>query len=88
MLPPFLTCAKVVGGFGTLPNPNGGLAMKRMKLVVVILALGVGAVALSSHGQEPKREPKKPNDAIGKELSELMKGKLESSQKVLEGLAR
>jgi hypothetical protein len=60
--------------------------MKNVKLVVVTCALAVGMPALSGHGQEPKREPKKLNDAIAKELGELMKRKLESSQKVLEGV--
>jgi hypothetical protein len=61
--------------------------MKRMKLIVAILVLAAGMPALSGHGQQSKREPRKLNDAIAKELSELMKRKLENSQKVLEGVA-
>ena len=61
--------------------------MKKMTLVVVMLALAMEIPSLSGHGQEPKREPKKLDDAIAKELSELMKRKLENSQKVLEGVA-
>ena len=61
--------------------------MKRVKLVVVMFALAAGMPALSGHGLEPKQEPKKIDKAIGKELSDLMKRKLENSQKVLEGVA-
>ncbi|HXG08220.1 MAG TPA: hypothetical protein VNK04_00360 [Gemmataceae bacterium] len=61
--------------------------MKKVKLVVVILALAAAMPALRGHGQEPKKEPKKLDDAIAKDLSDLMKRKLEHSQKVLEGVA-
>jgi hypothetical protein len=74
-------------GWDRFLPPTGGLAMKKMNLIVVVLALAVGLPALSGHGQEPKREPKKLNDAIAKELGDLMKRKLENSQKVLEGVA-
>jgi hypothetical protein len=61
--------------------------MKKVKFVVVMFALAAGMPALSGHGQEPKQEPKKLNEAIAKELSDLMKQKLENLQKVLEGVA-
>ncbi len=61
--------------------------MKRVKLVVVMFALAAGMPALSGHGLEPKQEPKKIDKATGKELSDLMRRKLENSQKVLEGVA-
>jgi hypothetical protein len=50
---------------------------------MVLLALGIAA--WPGRGDDPKS--KKPNDSAGKELRELMKRKLESSQKVLEGIA-
>jgi len=51
-------------------------------LAVVALALGLGAVR--GHGDEPKKDDKKPDP---KKVQELMHKKLEYSQKVLEGLA-
>src|SRR4051812_49420558 len=60
--------------------------MKNVILVGLAFALTGGMPAPSGHGQEPKAEAKKPNDA-DKELGGLMKRKLENSQKVLEGLA-
>jgi hypothetical protein len=51
------------------------------------VAAAVGLCVLSGRGQEPKRGPKKRNDAASKEFSELMKRKLENAQKVLEGVA-
>jgi hypothetical protein len=56
--------------------------MKRVMLVLVMFVFALGMPALSGHGQEPKKEPKKAED-----VSELMKRKLENSQKVLEGIA-
>jgi hypothetical protein len=47
--------------------------MKKMTLVVMVLA--VGTMALNGHGREPNK------------VSELMQRKLERSQKVLEGVA-
>lgn len=57
--------------------------MKRAKVIMMICALAVAMPTLSGHGQEPK----KLNEAIAKELNELMKRKLENAQKVLEGVA-
>ena len=54
--------------------------MKRVMLILVVLALTLGIWVLRGHGQSPKKEdPKK--------LSDLMKRKLENAQKVLEGIA-
>jgi hypothetical protein len=52
--------------------------MKQATLLLVIFGLAAGLPALSGHGEEPKKD---------KELSDLMKRKLENSQKVLEGVA-
>jgi hypothetical protein len=60
--------------------------MKRVTLVLVF-ALAAGIPALTGFGEEQTKKPKKLDDAISKELSELMKRKLESSQRVLEGVA-
>jgi hypothetical protein len=61
--------------------------MKQGKLMAIVFALAAGILVLKGHSEEPQKEPKKLNDAITKELSELMKRKLENSQKVLEGIA-
>ena len=53
--------------------------MKQVKSALWVLALAVGMPALSGHGQEPKKEPQR--------LDDLMKSKLQNSQKVLEGVA-
>jgi len=61
--------------------------MKRIRLIVVTCVLAAGLPVLTGHGQEPKQEPRKLNDALTREVSELMKRKLENSQKILEGIA-
>jgi hypothetical protein len=61
--------------------------MKKLTLIVAMFALVAGIPTLSGHGLESKKEPKKLDDAIAKELSKLMKRKLENAQKVLEGIA-
>lgn len=53
--------------------------MQKAKLVLVAVALLVGVPGPKGQSQEPKKEPTK--------VSELMKRKLENSQKVLEGIA-
>jgi hypothetical protein len=60
--------------------------MKNFRFVLLMFALTGGLTTLSGHAQEPRQEPKKPNDP-SQELDKLMKRKLENSQKVLEGLA-
>jgi hypothetical protein len=60
--------------------------MKNLSFAVLMSVLFGGMPALSGHGADPMQEPKKSDEA-SKELSGLMKRKLESSQKVLEGLA-
>ena len=60
--------------------------MKNLSLAVLMFVLFGGMSAFSGCGPEPMQVPKKSNDAH-KELSGLMKRKLENSQKVLEGLA-
>jgi hypothetical protein len=61
--------------------------MKQVKLVLVLFALALGTTVVSGHGQGPTKESKKPDDAKAKDLSNLMKRKLENAQKVLEGIA-
>lgn len=60
-----------------------------MFTVVVALPIAVifGMPVLSCHGDEPQGVPQKLDRVITKELSELMRRKLDSSQKVLEGIA-
>ncbi len=60
--------------------------MKNLSFIALMFVLLGGMPAFSGHGPNPTQEPKKPKEA-SKELSALMKRKLESSQKVLEGLA-
>ena len=60
--------------------------MKNACFLLLTFVLTAGMPASSSYGQEPKQEPKKPNDP-SPELGGLMKRKLANSQKVLEGLA-
>lgn len=55
-------------------------------IVVVMCALTGGVPAASDPGTDPWQQSKKSTDS-GKDLNGLMKRKLESSQKVLEGLA-
>lgn len=62
--------------------------MKRLKYVLVILALALALPVLSFPGRETRQEPGRLNIAQEKDLSELMKQKLEHSQKLLEGLVR
>lgn len=61
--------------------------MKRCSLVLALFAMVVGMPILVGHGEEPQEEPKKLDRALTKELSELMRRKLDNSQKVLEGIA-
>jgi hypothetical protein len=58
--------------------------MRKMTCALVIAALTLGAATLSGHGQGPKKDEPKPDE---KKVKELMRKKLEYSQKVLEGLA-
>jgi len=55
--------------------------MLRKASVAVAIGLAVLLTALPGHGDDPKKDP--PN----KKIAELMHRKLESSQKVLEGIA-
>lgn len=61
--------------------------MKNGNLVLVVSTVVVGMTILVTHGDEPQKEPKKLDRVITKELSLLMRRKLDSSQKVLEGIA-
>jgi len=58
--------------------------MGKKQVVVLLCALAVSLVVLKSRAQE---EPRKPENASDRELSELMKRKLTNAQKVLEGIA-
>jgi hypothetical protein len=63
--------------------------MKSWKLtvsVVAVLIAGVVGVRFLM-GQDGEQEPQRLNRVLTKELGELMRRKLESSQKVLEGIA-
>lgn len=60
--------------------------MKMNLLILVLFAWVVAMPVLSSQGEGPMKEPKKLDPAIPKELSDLMRRKLENSQKVLEGI--
>jgi hypothetical protein len=53
--------------------------MRRWTFALVVLALLLGIPTLSGHGGEPKKDDK--------QLHDLMRQKLEASQKVLEGIA-
>jgi hypothetical protein len=59
----------------------------RKAALVLLSAFVVVLPGSSGQGQEARQEPKKLDRAITKELGDLMKRKLESSQKVLEGVA-
>src|SRR5262245_31575113 len=61
--------------------------MKHARHVLVMVASALMVQVLDGHGQAPKNEPKKLDDAIAKELSNLMRRKLENSQKILDGVA-
>ncbi len=54
--------------------------MKAAKLVLMVFVLALGVAVLSGHGEEPKKDKDK------EKVSELMRKKLENSQKVLEGV--
>jgi len=72
---------------------TGGLVMKTWKLALAmftVIGLPVAvivALPLVGHGDEPQNEPQVLDRAIAKELSALMRRKLDNSQKVLEGIA-
>ncbi len=53
--------------------------MKAARLVLAAFVLALGVAVLSGHGEEPKKDKGK--------VSDLMRKKLENSQKVLEGVA-
>ena len=61
--------------------------MKQVRLIVAVFILATGISVLTGYAQEPKKERNKLDDAIAKELGDLMKRKLQNSQKVLEGIA-
>jgi hypothetical protein len=61
--------------------------MKKWTFVLLVAALAAGMPALTGFGAEPKKERKKLDDAVAKDLSQLMKRKLENAQKILEGIA-
>lgn len=61
--------------------------MKKLTGILIALFLGGAIVCVNGHGQESKKAPPKGKDTPSKELSDLMKSKLEHSQKVLEGVA-
>jgi hypothetical protein len=67
--------------------------VKRWKLVLAMLtivglpiAVVIGMPVLVGHGAEPQEDPQVLDRGIAKELNELMRRKLENSQKVLEGI--
>jgi hypothetical protein len=57
--------------------------MRRVTIVLTGLFLTIGFPSLCGFGEEPK----KPADDPPKKVSDLMRKKLENSQKVLEGIA-
>ncbi len=59
--------------------------MKSWNLVLATLVVGIPV--LVGHGGELQQEPQKLDRVITKELRELMRRKLDNSQKVLEGIA-
>jgi hypothetical protein len=61
--------------------------MKKIIVIAVIVA-GIGIAVLGSQAQGPTEQPKKNNDLIAQQMSELMKLKLEHAQKILAGVSR
>ena len=57
--------------------------MRKITYLTVVLLLTVGFPALSGYGDEPKRTTDEP----AKKVQDLMRKKLENSQKILEGIA-
>jgi hypothetical protein len=70
------------GGAIVLFSCAGGSLMRRIPCLLVVSALLVCLPVLGGHGDEPKN-PKEKSPKV----SELMRKKLENSQKVLEGIA-
>jgi hypothetical protein len=62
------------------------LVLVMLAVIVALIALVVGMPVLVAQG-EPQQEPQRLDRGLAKELSELMRRKLDNSQKVLEGIA-
>jgi len=63
------------------------LVLVMLAVIVTLIALVIGMPGLVAHGDEPQQEPQRLDRGIAKELSDLMRRKLDNSQKVLEGIA-
>jgi hypothetical protein len=56
-------------------------------IVIAVIAAGLGIAVLGTQAQGPA-EPPKNNDLLARQMSELMKLKLEHAQKILAGVSR